>query len=208
MTRYVTLPAATAAVAILFACSQQTSNAQEDAAEPQVEETAGMGEEMPPSEADTGGPKSIPSMMRATGDILGDDGNSIGDINLIEGPNGVLIEVNIEEGSLTEGWHAIHLHQTGDCSDTGAYKASGGHIGKIDGGHGLLNPDGPEKGDLTNLYVASDGSVNYETFTNYVAMSDILDDDGSAAIIHEGRDDHMSQPIGGAGSRVACAVIE
>ena len=39
-------------------------------------------------------------------------------------------------------------------------------------------------------------------------MSDILDDDGSAAIIHEGRDDHMSQPIGGAGGRVACAVIE
>lgn len=206
MRRYFTLPAATAAVAILFACSQQTSDAQEEttpAAEPQTE----MQQELP-ADGDMQGSESIPSMMRATGDILGNEGTSIGDINLIDGPNGVLIEVNIEEGSLSEGWHAIHLHQTGDCSDTGEYKASGGHIGKIDGGHGLLNPDGPEPGDLTNLYVAANGSVHYETFSNYVAMSDILDDDGSAAIIHEGRDDHMSQPIGGAGSRVACAVIE
>lgn len=206
MRRYFTLPAATAAVAILFACSQQTSDAQEEtapAAEPQTE----MQDELP-ADGDMQGSESIPSMMRATGDILGNEGTSIGNINLIEGPNGVLIEVNIEEGSLSEGWHAIHLHQTGDCSDTGEYKASGGHIGKIEGGHGLLNPKGPEPGDLTNLYVAANGSVHYETFTNYVAMSDILDDDGSAAIIHEGRDDHMSQPIGGAGSRVACAVIE
>ncbi|WP_233355623.1 superoxide dismutase family protein [Henriciella litoralis] len=206
MTRYLTTSAAVASLAVLFACSQQTSNAQEEAATPPPEPTEAQ--DQIPDDAGMDGPKSIPSMMRATGDLMGVDGNTIGSVNLIEGPNGIAMNVSIEEGSLEPGWHAIHLHQTGDCSDTGEYKASGGHIGKIEGGHGLLNPDGPEKGDLPNLYVAADGSVEYETFTNLVAMSDILDDDGSAAIIHEGRDDHMSQPIGGAGARVACAVIE
>ncbi len=36
----------------------------------------------------------------------------------------------------------------------------------------------------------------------------LLDENGSALVIHEGPDDHKSQPIGGAGGRVACAVIE
>ena len=211
MTRTLTLASTAAATAILFACSQQPSDAQEDqATTPPADESMSQ-DEMSPAEADdadTDGQESLPSMMRATGDLMGGEGNTIGNINLVEGPNGILIEVNIDEGSLTEGWHAIHLHQTGDCSDTGEYTASGGHIGKIEGGHGLLNPDGPEPGDLTNLHVAANGSVHYETFTDLVTMSEILDEDGSAAIIHEGRDDHMSQPIGGAGSRVACAVIE
>ena len=35
----------------------------------------------------------------------------------------------------------------------------------------------------------------------------LMDEDGSALIIHEAEDDHISQPIGGAGGRVACAVI-
>ncbi|WP_233356134.1 superoxide dismutase family protein [Henriciella aquimarina] len=202
MTRTTIALASTAAMAVLFACSQQASDAQE-------EDQATPAEESMPADEMTGeGETSTPSMMRATGDLMGGDGNQIGTANLIEGPNGIVMEVNIEAGSLETGWHAIHLHQTGDCSDTGEYKASGGHIGKIEGGHGLLNPDGPEAGDLPNLYVAADGSANFETFSNIVKMSQILDDDGSAVIIHEGRDDHMSQPIGGAGSRVACAVIE
>ena len=206
MTRYLTTSAAVASLAILFACSQQTSNAQEETATPPPEPTETQ--DAIPADAGDDGNQSIPSMMRATGNLMGDDGNEIGSINLVEGPNGILVNVSIEASGLEPGWKAIHLHQTGDCSDTGEYTASGGHIGKIEGGHGLLNQDGPEKGDLPNLYVTADGSVEYETFTNLVAMSDILDDDGSAAIIHEGRDDHMSQPIGGAGARVACAVIE
>jgi Cu-Zn family superoxide dismutase len=36
----------------------------------------------------------------------------------------------------------------------------------------------------------------------------LLDEDGSTLIIHEAADDHMSQPIGAAGGRVACGLIE
>lgn len=35
----------------------------------------------------------------------------------------------------------------------------------------------------------------------------LLDQDGSAVIIHDQPDDHLSQPIGGAGARIACGVI-
>ncbi|HIG21305.1 MAG TPA: superoxide dismutase family protein [Henriciella marina] len=207
MSRFLPLSAAVASIAIVFACTQQTSDAQQDTATPD-EDMSEMQADMPPSEADMSGSESLPSMMRATGDLMGDDGNTIGSVNMIEGPNGIVMEVSIDEGGLTPGWHAIHIHQTGDCSDTGEYTASGGHVGKIDGGHGLLNPNGPEPGDLPNLYAFEDGSVNFETFTDLVVLSDVMDDDGGAIIIHEGRDDHMSQPIGGAGGRVACAVVQ
>ena len=35
----------------------------------------------------------------------------------------------------------------------------------------------------------------------------LLDEDASALVIHANPDDHMSQPVGGAGGRVACGVI-
>jgi Cu-Zn family superoxide dismutase len=34
-----------------------------------------------------------------------------------------------------------------------------------------------------------------------------MDADGAALVIHANPDDYRSQPIGGAGDRVACAVI-
>ncbi|MEM5516978.1 superoxide dismutase family protein [Henriciella sp. AS95] len=203
MSRALALASTVATFSILFACSQQASTAQEEEAAPS--EPAGEEIEIAP---DTTGNESLPSMMRATGDLLGDDGSTIGSINMIEGPNGIVMEVSVDEGGLEPGWHAIHFHQTGDCSDTGEYKESGGHVGKSEGGHGLLNPDGPEPGDLPNLYAFEDGSVHYETFTDIISISDVLDDDGGAIIIHEGRDDHLTQPIGGAGGRVACSVVQ
>jgi superoxide dismutase, Cu-Zn family len=206
MSRFLPLSAAAASIAIVFACTQQTSDAQQDATS--ADDGAEMQADMPPSEMEMDGNESLPSMMRATGDLMGNEGDTIGSVNMIEGPNGIVMEVSINEGGLTPGWHAVHIHQTGDCSDTGEYTASGGHVGKIEGGHGLLNPAGPEPGDLPNLYAFEDGSVNFETFTDLVALSDVMDDDGGAIIIHEGRDDHMSQPIGGAGGRIACAVVQ
>lgn len=206
MSRFLTLSAAAASIVIVFACTQQTSDAQQDTTS--ADDGAEMQADMPPSEMEMDGNESLPSMMRATGDLMGNEGDTIGSVNMIEGPNGIVMEVSINEGGLTPGWHAVHIHQTGDCSDTGEYTASGGHVGKIEGGHGLLNPAGPEPGDLPNLYAFEDGSVNFETFTDLVALSDVMDDDGGAIIIHEGRDDHISQPIGGAGGRIACAVVQ
>lgn len=139
--------------------------------------------------------------------VMGTDGTEIGNVMLKQGAHGVLLRAEFAPGALTPGWHGLHLHQVADCSDTGIFKLSGGHVGKIDGGHGLLNPAGPEGGDTPNIYAAADGSAAMEIITARVTLAELVDADGSALIVHEGEDDHITQPIGGAGARVACAAI-
>lgn len=162
-----------------------------------------------PTAAEMPGPADgvYPSMMRASADMISADGNTIGAANILGGPNGVVLRITFDKGALTPGWHGLHLHAVGDCSDLGVFKKSGGHVGKIEGGHGLLNHKGPEGGDIPNIWAAADGSAGYEAVTTLASMTELVDADGAAIIVHEGEDDHMSQPIGGAGGRVACGVI-
>jgi len=102
----------------------------------------------------------------------------------------------------------------GTCEDGAqGFVASKGHLNPAAKPHGLMNPDGPDAGDLPNLFVHADGSVEAEFFTTLASLSgaggraNILDADGAALVIHENRDDHASQPIGGAGGRFFCGVI-
>jgi Cu-Zn family superoxide dismutase len=144
------------------------------------------------------------------------DGTSIGTLSLTAAPSGVLLQVDITKG-LTPGWHGMHFHQTGDCSDP-KFMTSGGHMNHAESKkpHGLLNPEGPDFGDMVNLYAAADGSAHGQAFTTAVRLEArssateavLRDADGSALVIHANADDHISQPIGGAGARVACAVIK
>ena len=144
----------------------------------------------------------------AAADIVNGDGEVIGKAAFEQTPTGVLISVDVT--GLPPGGHGIHLHATGSC--TPDFKAAAGHINPGKAKHGLRNPEGPDNGDLPNLFVAADGSARAEFFTTRVSVSGgdrpaLLDGDGSAVIIHENPDDHMTQPIGGAGGRIACGVI-
>jgi len=147
------------------------------------------------------------SPSQIDGEIVNSEGRSIGRLLGVEGPHGLLLRVMVDPGGLAPGWHGLHLHAVGNCDDHGVFKQSGGHVGKREGGHGLLNPAGPEGGDLPNIWAAADGSAGYEAFTDLTGLADLIDADGSALIIHAQKDDHLSQPIGGAGGRVACAVL-
>ena len=143
------------------------------------------------------------------------DGTSIGTLSLTAAATGVLLQVDIT-GGLTPGWHGMHF-QTGDCSDP-KFMTSGGHMNHADSKrpHGLLNPVGPDFGDMVNLYAAADGSAHGQVFSTFVRLDKggsqteqvLRDADGSALVIHANPDDHISQPIGGAGGRIACAVIK
>ena len=61
--------------------------------------------------------------------------------------------------------------------------------------------------------MGADGTANAEAFSALVSLGagsdrpNLLDADGSALVIHASPDDHITQPIGGAGARVGCAVI-
>ena len=141
--------------------------------------------------------------------IADTEGMVIGKVTFQQAPTGVLVSVDVT--GLPPGGHGIHLHAVGSCSPD--FKASGGHINPEGVAHGLLNPGGGDNGDLPNLYAAADGSARAEFFTTRVSLNGadlpaLLDEDGSAVIIHDKPDDHMTQPIGGAGGRIACGVIE
>jgi Cu-Zn family superoxide dismutase len=145
------------------------------------------------------------------------EGQTIGSASFTEGADGVLIRLQFNAGALTPGWHGVHFHQVGDCTDAGAgFRASGAHVGHGDTiQHGLLNPAGPEPGDLPNIYAPAAGAFSAELFTTRLTLGAAMvgdrmplrDADGAALVVHAGPDDHMTQPIGGAGARVACATL-
>ena len=145
-------------------------------------------------------------------DLINGQGQSAGRVTLKQGPSGLLMVV--EAQGLTPGWHGIHLHATAQCE--APFTSAGAHINHADPKvpHGLLNAAGPDDGDLPNIFADANGVAKAELFTTRARLAgnypgqDLMDDDGSAIIIHANADDHTSQPIGGAGDRVACAVIK
>ena len=147
----------------------------------------------------------------ATAQLVNPAGAPVGSATLTEGPSGVLIE--LDATGLTPGWHGLHLHETGVCAADG-FKSAGAHMGHMMGvSHGLLNPMGPEAGDLPNLY-STDGTAHVQVYTERVTLDPAkagpgrLLIKGGSVIIHAARDDQASQPIGGAGARVACGVLK
>ena len=149
----------------------------------------------------------------AMADLINPDGATVGAASFHQGPTGVLVTLSVE--GLTPGAHGIHLHAVGACSPD--FTAAGGHLTATDNAvHGLKNPertvDNHDNGDLPNLYAAADGIAQAEYFTSLVtifggSMPSLLDADGATLVIHENPDDHVTQPIGGAGGRVACGII-
>ncbi len=133
-------------------------------------------------------------------------GEVVGKVSLTTAPKGVLMRV--EAKGLTPGWHGLHFHEKADCSKAD-FTSAGGHThGGGDRIHGLLNPNANETGDLPNLYVDGHGMGAAEVFSSLITMAGLQDADGSAVVIHANADDHLTQPIGGAGPRVACAQVK
>ena len=155
------------------------------------------------------GAADAPATLRI--DLKNSAGASVGSALLTEATSGVLARIEVK--GLPPGWHGLHFHETGDCSKAD-FTSAGAHVHamatKV---HGLLNPDLNEAGDLPNLYVAADGTGSAELLSTFVSLDGagarpaLRDKDGSALVIHAAPDDYRSQPIGGAGARIACAVI-
>ena len=142
--------------------------------------------------------------------IVNNKGDTIGKIAIRDGANTLVMRVTIQPGGLPAGWHGIHFHAVGSCADTDKFQESKAHVNHDNAKHGLLHPEGPDEGDMPNVFAAADGSVNAEVSsdTPLTGEGGLKDNDGSALIIHANEDDHITQPIGNAGARIACAVIK
>lgn len=119
----------------------------------------------------------------------------------------IMLTVDVENAS--PGLHAVHIHETGDCSAPDGTSA-GGHWNPTDQDHGKWGSDSFHLGDLGNIPVGDDGTGSFELTTDLWEMGtgSELDIVGKAIIVHAGADDFTSQPSGAAGARIGCGVIE
>jgi Cu-Zn family superoxide dismutase len=136
------------------------------------------------------------------------DSNVSGTVTFTQ-ENGSVTMVAEMQG-LTEGTHAIHIHEKSDCSSPDG-KSAGGHWNPTNQPHGKWGaPEGYHKGDIGNFTAGADGkgSITFTTDQWCIGCGDETKDIlGKGIIVHEGADDFTSQPSGAAGSRVSCGGI-
>nr|WP_298925186.1 superoxide dismutase family protein [uncultured Allomuricauda sp.] len=136
------------------------------------------------------------------------DSGVSGEVTFTE-ENGIVVMKATLSG-LTEGEHAIHIHEKADCSSADG-KSTGGHWNPTFQPHAKWGAaDGYHKGDIGNFVADAEGNATVDFATKEWCIG--CDDEtknivGKAVIVHQGVDDFTSQPSGAAGARVACTGI-
>ena len=142
----------------------------------------------------------------ATATMVDQDQNQIGTVEIFEAADGLVLRADLS--GLEPGWHGFHIHQTGACE--GDFTSAGGHYAPNDAGHGFYTDAGGHAGDLPNIHVGDDGAAMADYHTARVTlngdMAPLMDEDGSAIMVHADADTYESEA--GAGDRVACGVVE
>jgi superoxide dismutase, Cu-Zn family len=122
---------------------------------------------------------------------------------------------------LVPGFHGAHVHEVGQCVPP---PSAGGHLTTRDD-PGPFHGD--HAGDVPSLLVNGDGTGQLQFATDRFGFDHVFDANGSAFIVHGGRDnyaniptryihgmtgvpgpDEVTRETGDAGERVACGVIE
>ena len=136
-------------------------------------------------------------------------GKEVGSAQLSQTPHGVLVRLTLK--GIPAGEHAFHVHQTGKCEPP--FTTAGGHFNPGNKKHGIMVADGPHAGDMPNLHIPSDGNLAIEVLNAAVTLdkdkpNSLYKPEGTALIIHAGKDDYKTDPTGDAGGRIACGVVE
>ncbi|MGY3622517.1 superoxide dismutase family protein [Bradyrhizobium sp. USDA 10063] len=154
--------------------------------------------------------QNVSAATTAKATFIGSKGDKIGTAVLMQTPNGVLVQADV--GGVPPGEHAFHIHEVGRCDPSTQFKPAGDHFAPRGKKHGFRSADGPHAGDMPNQYVEWDGRLKADLINPYVTLDEgeasLLDEDGSALVIHAKGDDYHSQPSGQAGDRIACAVVQ
>jgi Cu-Zn family superoxide dismutase len=148
-----------------------------------------------------GGQKSV------TAHFLDTQGKRIGKAMLMDTPSGLLIQLDV--AGLPPGEHGFHIHERGVCDAKEGFKTAGEHFTPRKEPHGFFDKKGRHAGDMPNQIVSQDGRLQADVLNREVVLNSasLHDKDGSALIVHAKPDDYVTQPSGGAGDRIACAVV-
>lgn len=150
-------------------------------------------------------PASAQSAKAALKDQKGAD---VGTVNLTQTPAGVLLHLSLK--GLPAGERAFHIHAVGKCEPP--FTSAGGHFNPGNHKHGLLVGPG-HAGDMPNLHIPASGTLEVEVLNAAVTLekgkpNSVFQKEGTAIVIHAGKDDYKSDPAGNAGDRIACGVIQ
>lgn len=134
-------------------------------------------------------------------------GSSVsGSAHFHETKGGVLVTIDVS--GAPAGWHAVHIHEKGDCSSADG-KSAGGHFNPSDMQHGSPHASMHHAGDLGNMLVQADGTGHHAIFMPELSVRpgdhSVV---GRGIIMHADADDLVSQPTGAAGGRIACGEIK
>ena len=153
---------------------------------------------------------AIPAIAQsAKATLKNAEGKDVGTAALSQTPAGVLLRLSLK--GLPPGERAFHVHGVGKCEPP--FTSAGPHFNPGGKKHGLMAADGHHAGDLPNLHVPASGEIVVEALNDAVTLekgkpNSLLGGQGTAVVIHAGKDDYKSDPAGDAGGRIACGVIE
>jgi len=105
--------------------------------------------------------------------------------------------------------HGFHFHEHGDCSAPDASSA-GDHFNPDGHAHGHPDTRQRHAGAMRNLKTDGSGRAEVDMYVDLLTLGDggKYDVVGTALIVHADADDYTSQPVGNAGARLSCGVVE
>ena len=152
---------------------------------------------------------SLAAAQSAKATLKDKDNKDVGSAILTQTPAGVLIALSVK--GLPAGEHAFHIHGVGKCEPP--FMSAGGHFNPDKKKHGMMAVDGSHAGDMPNLHIPADGGLVVEVLNGAVTLekgkaNSLFGPEGTALIVHAGKDDYKTDPTGEAGGRIACGLVE
>lgn len=156
---------------------------------------------------------TVATAQPVVAEMTGADGAPVGRVTFRADDGRVLVEATFT--NLPPGFHGFHIHAVGKCElGPPAFTSAGGHMVIGDQAHPV------HAGDQPVALVMADRSASIRFATDRYKLSDLMNAEGRAVIVHASPDNYANVPTryvrepdattkatGDAGDRIACGVV-